>query len=320
MSEASREIGGYFEIEKPSGHEYHRAALALNSGRNCLRYLIRARGIRSILLPEWICDSVSDTCMEEGVRIQRYSISSNLRPVLPEHIEEDAYVYVVNYFGQLSECEIKQLSERTPHVVLDNAQAFFVRPSADIDTLYTCRKYFGVSDGGYLYTNARLTSAIEMDESRERLLYMYGRLEVNASSFFGLYHKNEDAIASLPIRAMSKTTHVILQGIDYENVCKRREKNYQVLHQALMHLNAIEDVVPKGAFMYPLLVSNGEAIRRELIKRKIYIPLLWPNVVEDETVSEQVRSLALNLLPVPCDQRYDEKDMNWIIENISALV
>ena len=42
-----REFGGYIEIEHYKGNEYHTGCLALNSGRNCLRYLIRARQIRN---------------------------------------------------------------------------------------------------------------------------------------------------------------------------------------------------------------------------------------------------------------------------------
>lgn len=46
-----REFGGYIEIEHYKGNEYHTECLALNNGRNCLRYLIRTRRIRKIMLP-----------------------------------------------------------------------------------------------------------------------------------------------------------------------------------------------------------------------------------------------------------------------------
>ena len=38
-----REFGGYIEIEHYKGNEYHTECLALNNGRNCLRYLIRTK-------------------------------------------------------------------------------------------------------------------------------------------------------------------------------------------------------------------------------------------------------------------------------------
>ena len=43
-----REIGGYIELEHYQGNEYHKG-IALNSGRNCLRYLIKAKKIQKLL-------------------------------------------------------------------------------------------------------------------------------------------------------------------------------------------------------------------------------------------------------------------------------
>ena len=35
-----KEIGGYLEFERNQGEEFHKNCLALNTGRNCLRYLM----------------------------------------------------------------------------------------------------------------------------------------------------------------------------------------------------------------------------------------------------------------------------------------
>ena len=70
--------------------------------------------------------------------------------------------------------------------------------------------------------------------------------------------------------------------------------------------------VPSGAFAYPLMVNDAPVIRRKLIEQKIYVPLLWPNVVL-ETEAESV-------LPLPCDQRYDEEDMARVADAVLALI
>lgn len=41
-------------------------------------------------------------------------------------------------------------------IILDNTQSFFQKPISGIDTIYSCRKYFGVPDGAYLSTNILL--------------------------------------------------------------------------------------------------------------------------------------------------------------------
>jgi hypothetical protein len=43
------EIRGYIELDKYTNQICHSEDLALNSGRNCLRLLIREKGIRRIL-------------------------------------------------------------------------------------------------------------------------------------------------------------------------------------------------------------------------------------------------------------------------------
>ena len=61
-----REIGGYIELEHYQGNEYHKG-IALNSGRNCLRYLIKAKKIQKILIPDWCCRAIKDVCRQENV-------------------------------------------------------------------------------------------------------------------------------------------------------------------------------------------------------------------------------------------------------------
>ena len=44
-----KEYGGYIELDTYSLPMLHEGAKALNCGRNCLAYLIEARGIRKLL-------------------------------------------------------------------------------------------------------------------------------------------------------------------------------------------------------------------------------------------------------------------------------
>ena len=67
-----KEIGGFLEWETYSGAEYHQEALALNSARNALRFLLRARKIRSIWLPRLLCEVIEEACRAENVEIRYY--------------------------------------------------------------------------------------------------------------------------------------------------------------------------------------------------------------------------------------------------------
>lgn len=148
-----KEIGGYIELDNYSLPMMHEEGLKLNCGRNCLRYLIRAKNIKKIALPYFFCDSVINVCLEEKIEVIYYNINEYFYP----HeivIDDETWLYLVNFYGQLSIEYIKELSKiYSNKLIIDNAQAYFELPVKNVDTIYTCRKFFGVPDGGILFTN-----------------------------------------------------------------------------------------------------------------------------------------------------------------------
>ena len=78
----------------------------------------------------------------------------------------------------------------------------------------------------------------------------------------------------------------------------------------------MELCVPDGPYMYPLLLENGAEIRKKLQEKEIYVPTLWPNVVENLSQKDAEYSLAENILPLPCDQRYGVWDMEYVVKQI----
>ena len=63
---------------------------------------------------------------------------------------------MVDPYGQLTEKDIKELKAAHGKTILDNAQAYFKEPVPGVDTVYTARKYFGVPDGGFVASEAKL--------------------------------------------------------------------------------------------------------------------------------------------------------------------
>lgn len=310
-----REIGGYFELDKYSMPMLHEGAIALNCGRNTLAYLIEAKGIEKIKVPKFLCDTVREVCEKEKISISFYSIT---RDFLPEGLtlEADEWLYLVNFYGQLDNDTIRGYVEKYERVIVDHAQAYFQMPLENVDTLYTCRKFFGVADGGILYTDTKLDREIPQDESFERMKFVLGRFERSASEFYAEAASNNDFFADEPIKLMSKLTENLLHGIDYEAVKQKRTRNFEILHEAFGKINPLKLTVPRGAFMYPLYLENGGEIRRKLQAKKIFIPTLWPDVFEHCDESELEYDYAKNILPIPVDQRYDEEDMKYIIKAV----
>ena len=175
-----KEIGGYLELERFTGPMLHEKALALSSGRACLSYLIEQRGIRKIALPDFNCDIVEEVCRAHEVNIRFYPVGADLRPKTLQ-TQEDEWFYLVNFYGQLTTDELMHMAARLPRLIVDNAQAYFDLPLKVVDTLYTCRKFLGVPDGGFLYTDAPARE-LPADESRDRMSFVLGRFERPARS------------------------------------------------------------------------------------------------------------------------------------------
>lgn len=313
-----REIGGYFGLESLISKEYYSDLVALNSGRNALVYLLRAKKIKKIYIPYFLCDSIEKVCERERCDYAFYHISNDFYPIFEEELKANEYIYIVNYYGQISNKALVALKEKYKRIIFDNSHAFFQRPIEGVDTIYSCRKFLGVPDGAYLSTDTVIKGDLDIDTSALRMNHLLGRLEGNASDYYEVFKRNEEKFEELDLCYMSKLTHNIMGAIDYNNVRQKREHNYKILKEKLDAINVKVLSVHGVPYCYPFYCNNGKDIRKQLIERKIYIPTLWPNVLQMKDTLE--KDLAENCLPIPCDQRYEEEDMLYIVQAINECL
>lgn len=306
-----KEIGGYIELDTYHLPMLHEGAIALNCGRNCLAYLFKSREIKKIKVPYFICNSIVDVCSREGVEKSFYHIGLDFRPESDLELSDDEWLYLVNFYGQLDNDEIQRYVEKYRRVIVDQANGYFEKPLYDVDTFYTCRKWFGVADGAFLYTDAMLEEKFPRDESFDRMHFLLGRYERTAGEFYSEYNANNNFFATEPIKRMSMLTDNLLHGIDYESVETKRRENFKYLHNRLGGINKLK--VKPAIFMYPLMVENGALIRKMLQAKKIYIPTLWPTVFEVAKPEDTEYKMAENILPLPIDQRYGIEDMEYMV-------
>lgn len=306
------EIGGYIELDTYRLPMLHENAIKLNCGRNALAYLIESKNIKKLYIPKFNCDCITDLCKRMNIDIDTYSIDKSFRPIFNKELNAGECFYLINYYGQISNTEIEVYKGKYKNIIVDNAQAYFQMPVEGIDTLYTCRKFFGVSDGAILYTDKKLNRKLDIDESFNRMRFVLGRFERSASEFYIESSENNDLFDNESIKYMSKLTQNLLHGIDYGYVGKKRTTNFEYLDKIFKDKNQLQLCTPNGAFMYPLVVSNGAEIRKELQQKKIYIPVLWPNVLNECSEESIEYNFAKNILPLPCDQRYSEEEMEYM--------
>ena len=314
-----KEIGGYFGLEEFSGKEYYPDLIAVNNARNALLYLLKARGIRKLYIPYFLCNSVSGVCEREGYAYEYYGIGEDFTPIFDKKLDEGEYLYVVNYYGQICDETVKALERKHKRIILDNVQAFFHKPMPGIDTVYSCRKFFGVPDGGYVSTDARIDGELATDVSMDRMKHVLGRYEGEcANDYYSDFKANDRSFADLELKSMSSLTHNILRAIDYSAVKSKREENFKILHSALGEKNKLNIRIPTGPYAYPFYCENGMEIKRQLAQKKIFVATLWPNVLNMTDSLE--KDYAENILPLPCDQRYSAEDMEYLVKTISDIL
>lgn len=310
-------VGGYFNLELPRLEEFHKGALRLNTSRNAFEYVLRARRYRKVYIPCYTCEVMMTPLRKLGVTFEYYRVDEQLEPTeLPSLNSDEAFLYT-NYFG-LKEMCVKRLAVLYGNrLIVDNAQAFFAEPIKGIDTFYSPRKFFGLPDGAYLYTDCLLNIEFDRDISYDRCSHLMKRIDLGAEAGFPDFHKNDDSLIGQPILKMSRLTQNLLSSIDYETVRKRRLENYKKLDDALkcdnlLKLSLDENSVP---LVYPYLSIN-EDLRDKLIANRIYVARYWPNVLDWCKEGEWEYDLAKRTCHLPVDQRYDENDMERIIDVI----
>ena len=200
---------------------------------------------------------------------------------------------------------------------MDHTHAFFQKPLPGVDTLYSCRKFLGVSDGAYLSTDAELEPEKKpLDHSMGRLEHILGRYEYDAGTFYQKMLDNAANYHEMEIRRMSRLTGNLLRTMDYSGIKARREQNYRLLSQLLPSRNAFTGEVPEGPFAYPYYHKNGLELRHWLAGRKIFVPTNWRNILEEFDRDTMEYDWAANVLPLPCDQRYGAEEMQYIADSI----
>ena len=118
-----------------------------------------------------------------GIEYEFYHINDYFEPAIVLHPKDDEVVLYINYFGLKSHFS-SSFCETYRNTILDLTQAFYCEPGKQIDnnshqcdSYYSSRKFFGVPDGAYLYTNCFLNDNLVQDESFERFSFLTKRID-----------------------------------------------------------------------------------------------------------------------------------------------
>ena len=311
-------IGGYFEFEFREGEHYHKNAIMLSTARQCLEYILRARKYKIINIPYYTCDALLEPIKKLGIKYIFYHIDNNLEPIFNKTLANNEALLYTNYFG-LKQNIVLSLSKRYQNLIIDNAQSFFDYHIKHIDKFYSARKFFGVPDGAYLYTDCHLDTTFSTYIPTQNTKYLLGRLTHTAEMYYNDFQDSEQAFSHMEIHKMSILSEHILKSLDYQLIIQKRRENYMSLYHKLGNLNKMDFDISStnnAPMIYPFW-SNESNLRQKLIPYKIFIPQYWKCVENWTNPTRGIEiELSEKLYPIPIDQRYNKEDMNYIIDHI----
>ena len=316
-----KSFGDHLVMDIRPGNHYHEDAIRLNTGRCCFEYILKAKQYKKIYIPYCVCSCIRETIRACNAEYECYFLNELLEPVQEYKLFPGEAFFYVNWFG-VTPATTKLVEIYGSQLIVDNTLAFYEKPLQGIDTFYTARKFFGVADGAYLYTDTLLQEELEQDYSYEYMLFLLKRMDTSIEESREESGVSENRLIGQPIKKMSRLTEKILTGIDYEAIKTKRISNYLYLDAALKHENMLKFDYPKGAvpMRYPFF-SDKDQFREKLIQNKIYIrPYFRPPENEWCNQDQLEYKLVQYSVLLPINQRYDVDDMVEMVKIIKSIL
>jgi hypothetical protein len=321
----NKEYGGYLPIEslvtnrKSHYFEFNdKATVLLNCGRTCFYVAARSAKIKKIYIPYFTCEETVQPFKDLKIPFSYYRLNKEL---LPEDInlKKNEYILWTNYYGNAPEKTILEINDKySGQLIVDNCHAFFCPPLSNAFNCYSARKFIGVSDGAYLVTDLEIDLNIddlEKDISSPFMEHLFKQVEKGTNYAYQLSLRNEKRLEG-NYKLMSLTSEKILSQVDYEEIKRIRNQNFDSIHSCLSKFNNFPINRESKTHMYYPFKYKDLDLREKLLKNKVYSPVWWRHVVDMVGKKSIESQYALETVLLPIDQRYEKKD----IKALSSLV
>lgn len=333
-------IGGEFPItitdllRAPSLPRVNDGTYHYASGRaalyQILKYLKEQHGITSVLLPDYLCDTILVPIRKLDVAYSFYPLNDKLElesETFMEVYKRDAAILLINYFG------LQDLSEQVAFIrsidkdaiiIEDDVQAYyeFKKPLGNVDFKFTSlRKTFAVPDGGLVKTTHQLPvietpNAFGQYKAAGAIMKSMRDELFDDSVYLDIFKIGGRKIDSELGCSMSLISERLYASVDEEYVKNRRLANAKYLVEKLSEtgiqllLPLAEDKVP---LFVPIYLENRDEVRKRMFQQEVFCPVHWPLAGMPVKKSKEMAEHELSLI---VDQRYKEPDMKQIVSFI----
>lgn len=337
-SDKANTTGGFFPLDLPFtkveqnffslwGINQHNSIFT-HTARTCLYHLLATLNKSRIWLPAYLCTELADAV--SGVSdVKFYPITSTLSPdiqFLRQHITAGDFALAVDYFGKNPDVEFINFVKKSPDItwIEDRAQAIYpgTAPWGDY-VLYSPRKILGVPDGGILTSNTHPLPKVshplfDSGTFLEAALLRYEDIEeTENATWYAQFCDYENSLTALKNYPMSRISRAILASTDPTAIMAKRKRNYHYLYERMSDLAVLGDAgdfVPLG---FPIRVKNKRELLDRLHKNRIFASCHWNTLPVDDTEFAFEHQLSRQIITLPCDHRYEEKDLHKVVENLA---
>jgi len=339
-------IGGEFEIEVQQSYQKRNAlpegVVTYSSGRsalyNILAYLKEKCGIKGVLFPDYLCESVYQMAEKNQMGVEFYALDEQLNPDVKDienKYDTTKAVLLIDYFGlKDSQPAIEQLRgiHQDMVIVLDNVQSpYSMYDKTDADFAFSSfRKAFPVADGSWVLSKSASLPQYEcvntfaqykiaascLKALREQQLF-------SDEVYLELYHRGEVMIDEDYRTDMTQLSKNILADMEWSRYAILRKRNAEVIIEGLKQMG-IKPIIPVNENKVPLFVpvrlENRDKVRNALFANNVFLPVHWP--VEDDYKNQLKRGteMADHELSIIVDQRYSVSDMRRILSIIESNI
>lgn len=310
-------IGGYNQLPLTSlNTQLGTEAYKFQSARAALYAYLNTAKIKTLYVPNYICDSIFPALKSLAVEIKFYSVNERLLPIdCPKLTKKsDSRILLVNYFGLLNE-QIKMLTAVEPELfIVDNSQALFCEHIEGTTSIYSPRKFLGIPDGGLLRTEIKVNMPETRYDASENVGHLLLRAAGDVQGGYARFLAAEQALECFIPKKISVISAHLIKCADINAIKEKRRRNYKVLYKKFRSLNQLQfpinDHVP---LCYPLKLGlNVTSICRALIDNAIYLPRYW----RSDYSGDVGVNMFENTLFLPIDERISSDELMNLVKLI----
>lgn len=331
---------------------FTKSPLFFKGGRMALYCGLKSCGFTAgdtVLIPAYICESVTSAVKEAGLRIQFYRIKENLEPDfvdLEAKSEGAKALLVVHYFGFpqplneiISFCNAKGLI-----LIEDCAHALYSKidekPLGTFGNfgVFSLRKTLPIPDGGMLLLNDRREPGAKEKKGESPIVSILSLLEKWAEFKTGISPRcillridrlrdgliKKDSKKKIDLSGgISPISLRLLKDFEKEAIIEKRRANYQYYLDRLKNRKGLKILIPKlidgvCPIGFPVLIDDRDRIRKRLLEKRINLRTFWDILPAEISPSEHPAAYEISrkILVLPVHQSLEKSHLDYTIQNL----